>query len=61
MNEIKNVKDGLAYLLDINNLENKVSVTENGKTRSMNIKDLKRTNFDVLWQIAELLGLEMND
>lgn len=54
MNEIKNIKDGLAYLLDINNLENKVSVTENGKTRSMNIKDLKRTNYDVLWQITDL-------
>lgn len=61
MNEIENIKYGLAYLLDINNLENKVSVTENGKTRSMNIKDLKRTNYDVLLQITELLGLEMND
>lgn len=57
MNEIENIKAGLTYLLDINDLKNNVTVTEDGKSHSMNVKDLKEANYDVLLQIAELLGM----
>ena len=55
MNEIENIKVGLTYLLDINDLKNNVTVTEDGKSHSMNVKDLKEANYDVLLQIAEAL------
>ena len=32
MNEIENIKAGLTYLLDINDLKNNVTVTEDGKS-----------------------------
>lgn len=38
MNEIENIKAGLTYLLDINDLKNNVTVTEDGKSHSMNVK-----------------------
>lgn len=41
MNEIENIKAGLIFLLDINDLKNNVTVTEDGKSHSMNVKDLK--------------------
>ena len=56
MNEIENIKAGLTYLLDINDLKNNVTVTEDGKSHSMNVKDLKEANYDVLLQIAEFNG-----
>ncbi|ABD78794.1 hypothetical protein [Lactobacillus phage KC5a] len=59
MNEIENIKAGLTYLLDINDLKNNVTVTEDGKSHSMNVKDLKEANYDVLLQIAELLGMDV--
>lgn len=61
MNEIENIKAGLIFLLDINDLKNNVTVTEDGKSHSMNVKDLKETNYDVLLQIAELLGIDVNN
>lgn len=44
MNEIENIKAGLTYLLDINDLKNNVTVTEDGKSHSMNVKDLKEAS-----------------
>ncbi|EFQ46989.1 hypothetical protein LBGG_02232 [Lactobacillus gasseri MV-22] len=61
MNEIENIKAGLTYLLDINDLKNNVTVTKDGKSHSMNVKDLKEANYDVLLQIAELLGMDVNN
>ena len=61
MNEIENIKAGLTYLLDINDLKNNVTVTEDGNSHSMNVKDLKEANYDVLLQIAELLGMDVNN
>lgn len=61
MSEIENVKNGLTYLLDINDLATSVTVTEGGKSHSMNVKDLKEANYDVLLQIAELLGIDVNN
>lgn len=66
MNEIENIKAGLIFLLDINDLKNNVTVTnvtvtEDGKSHSMNVKDLKEANYDVLLQIAELLGIDVNN
>ena len=52
MNEIENIKSGLTYLLDINDLKNNVTVTEDGKSHSMNVKDLKEANYDVLLKIS---------
>lgn len=61
MNEIENIKAGLTYLLDINDLKNNVTVTKDVKSHSMNVKDLKEANYDVLLQIAELLGMDVNN
>lgn len=61
MNEIENIKAGLTFLLDINDLKNNVTVTEDDKSHSMNVKDLKEVNYDVLLQIAELLGIDVNN
>lgn len=61
MNEIENIKAGLIFLLDINDLKNNVTVTEDDKSHSMNVKDLKEVNYDVLLQIAELLGIDVNN
>lgn len=61
MSEIENVKNGLTYLLDINDLATSVTVTEGGESHTMNIKDLKVTNTDVLLQIADLLGIDINN
>ena len=61
MIEIKNIKAGLIFLLAINDLKNNVTVTEDGKSHSMNVKDLKEANYDVLLQIAELLGVDVNN
>ena len=61
MNEIENIKAGLIFLLDINDLKNNVTVTEDDKSHSMNVKDLKEANYDVLLQIAELLGIDFNN
>ncbi len=61
MNEIENIKAGLIFLLDINDLKNNVTVTEDRKSHSMNVKDLKEANYDVLLQIAELLGIDVNN
>ena len=61
MNEIENIKAGLIFLLDINDLKNNVTVTEDDKSHSMNVKDLKEANYDVLLQIAELLGIDVNN
>jgi hypothetical protein len=51
----------LTFLLDINDLKNNVTVTEDDKSHSMNVKDLKEANYDVLLQIAELLGIDVNN
>lgn len=61
MSEIENVKNGLTYLLDINDLATSVTVTESGESHTMNLKDLKVTNTDVLLQIADLLGIDINN
>ena len=61
MSEIENVKNGLTYLLDINDLATSVTVTEGGKSHTMNLKVLKVTNTDVLLQIADLLGIDINN
>lgn len=61
MNEIENIKAGLIFLLDINDLKNNVTVTEDDKSHSMNVKDLKEVNYDVLLQIADLLGIDINN
>ncbi|GAB2064978.1 hypothetical protein L2827_00880 [Lactobacillus gasseri] len=61
MSEIENIKDGLNYLLELNSLENTVSVTENGKAHPMSVKDLKEANIDGLFQIAELLGINTDN
>ena len=61
MNEIENIKAGLIFLLDNNDLKNNVTVTEDSKSHSMNVKDLKEANYDVLLQIAELLGVDVNN
>lgn len=61
MNDIENIKAGLIFLLDINDLKNNVTITEDGKSHSMNVKDLKEANYDVLLQIAELLDIDVNN
>lgn len=61
MNEIENIKAGLTFLLDINDLATIVTVTEGGESHTMNLKDLKATNTDVLLQIADLLGIDINN
>lgn len=61
MSEIENVKNGLTYLLDINDLATSVTVTEGSESHTMNLKDLKVTNTDVLLQIADLLGIDINN
>ena len=61
MSEIENIKDGLNYLLELNSLENTVSVTENGKAHPMSVKHLKEANIHGLFQIAELLGINTDN
>lgn len=53
MFEFEDVKSGLSYLLEINNLETEMLVTENGKTHSATVKDLKELNLEALSQLAE--------
>ena len=42
-------------------LATSVTVTEGGESHTMNLKDLKVTNTDVLLQIADLLGIDINN
>jgi hypothetical protein len=61
MFEFEDVKSGLSYLLEINNLETEMLVTENGKTHSATVKDLKELNLEALSQLAEMVGLDTDD
>ena len=38
MSEIENVKNGLTYLLDINDLATSVTVTEGGESHTMKLE-----------------------
>lgn len=61
MFEFEDVKSGLSYLLEINNLETEMLVTENGKTHSATVKDLKELNLEALSQLAEMVDLDTDD
>lgn len=61
MFEFEDVKSGLSYLLEINSLKTEMLVTENGKTHSANVKDLKELNLEALSQLAEMVGLDTDD